>query len=986
MYPLLFGKAFLEVMPDVELGMKFSAKYAYKGYKLRFGMQDSDMLVIATQKRRMFSLLPRRLFRGKFPSAFVEERIHWYDHVDGEVEFRPRNDPWSTSSDNWRLKRNGPFWHLTKSGIALVNVSSNTVTALLKVLSPLESRLHIHALWDKTSKSLDIELPRLQLDFHLENHGSEIHSRQYRGMYVDPHQELGTLAGFSSKLILKETNGERLVLIPEGSVTYSKTVDHVNVCVGEGTVIKMHAYRIDVTLGRLVDNGNIQSKLYLCYLHAVTSYCLPDPLTGHTGTESAISILRSGAVRSFDVLSKQSILTMELIARLAPKRSYYPQNLKVMQQIEWDHDLPFLSQNSILYTSIMKLFDQARTGSFFYSQEFYSEPPVLKLSEPHLLERDLIRSSVFCVSDFGAENFSLQWDRQYQSRDRGQNSERSGRAYIAATLILRDQAALHDSTPSKQFRSLRQSYFEQGTVHGPNYALPHLGYDALWLKEPSSYLPALWCGLHSTLASHACSITKFDIAIWLSTVAFSEAADMSIVEALAAFYRMPDFKSVAAPQKTQFLLSEGDVFKSTQIRKIARNACKPFHACADVDIPRLHRESDREYRQRKKYQFEGNQGDAVEKFTRELENQWPCEIPRTPTNQTTAAYIEVSKAMALVSKTFKVWHDNLCFYRYLKHVSTTFAQQVASRVIPPCFSGPPAERSRKAVGVVRFLSAEDIFHCPAPHLSSDPPERPSIPLQESIENSIDVKIMSRINSLCHDLRLQAHSKFEKQYVEQLEESFSALRETFPRPSTVCLTRSIVESLQVYLKDCKNYLQELDSVLRDATVGRVQRTHRSIAGYIQNCPRVCTIFWLRRLNQELWTKLSDEWRAIIIRYGLAITELQRANRLLSLSNSPNEFADEFLNIGHQNWNPSLYPESLLLEAESGIMIREVQEDIARHMRSPPNAQNSMMQLNMGEGKSTVIVPAVAVYLANGFRYVNTTTHCPLLRSHSISGSR
>jgi hypothetical protein len=127
--------------------------------------------------------------------------------------------------------------------------------------------------------------------------------------------------------------------------------------------------------------------------------------------------------------------------------------------------------------------------------------------------------------------------------------------------------------------------------------------------------------------------------------------------------------------------------------------------------------------------------------------------------------------------------------------------------------------------------------------------------------------MSRINSLCHDLRLQAHSKFEKQYVEQLEESFSALRETFPRPSTVCLTRSIVDSLQVYLEDCKNYLQELDSVLRDATVGRVQRTHRSIAGYIQNCPRVCTIFWLRRLNQELWTKLSDEWRAIIIDMAL-----------------------------------------------------------------------------------------------------------------------
>lgn len=968
MYPSLFGKAFLEVMPDNEHGMKFSSKYTYKGYQLRFGMEDSEMLVIALQERRSFSLLPRHLFRGKFPSAFVEEHIHWYDHNDGEVEFRPCNDPWSTSLNHWRLKRIGSSWHLAKSGVVLVNVSSNTVSALLKVLGPLENRMHIHALWDKSSKSLRIDLPRLQLDFHLEYQGSEIQSRQYRGMCVDPHQQIGTLVGLSSKLLLKGANGERLVLIPEGSVTYSKTVDHVNVCVGEGTVIKMHAYRIDATLGKLVDNGNLQSKLYLCYLHAVTSYCLPDPLTGHTGTESAISILTSGAVRSFDVLSERNILIMELIAGLAPKRSYYPQHLKVMQQIEWDHSLPFLSQNSTLYTSVIKLFDQARTGSFLYSRKAYSEPPALNLSEPHLLDRDLIRSSVFCVSGFGAENFNPEWDRQYQPRDRGQHSERSQRAFIAATLIIRDQAALHDSTPSERFRNLRQSYFEKGTIHGPSHALPHLRYDPSWLEKPSSYLPAMWCSLHSSLSSYACRNTKFDIAIWLSTVAFSEAADISMIEALAAFYRMPELRSVAAPQKTHFLLSEGDVVQPYQIRRIAQNACKQFNACPDVDIIRLRWESDREYRQRRKSQFETNQTDAVERFTRDLESQWPCETPKTPEIQATTTYIEISEAMSLVSDQFKVWYDNRCFFQYLEYTSTILAQQIVSRVSPPNFSNSSVERPPEAAGFVRFLSAEDIFQFPAPHLSFNPPECPSIPLQDWIGNSRNGKISSRISSLCHDLRQQAHSKFEKQYVEHLGDSFSALRKTFSSSSTVRLTKGDVKSLQVYLEDCKKYFQDLNGVLRDATVGTLRQAHRSIAAYIQNSPRICAIFWLRQLNQKYWEKLSDEWKVIIIRYGLAITELQRANRLVSMSNSPNEFVDEFLNIGHQNWNPSSYPESLLLEAESGIMIREVQEDIARHMRSPPGARNSMMQLNMGEGKSTLIVPNVAAYLADGFRYV------------------
>jgi hypothetical protein len=49
-----------------------------------------------------------------------------------------------------------------------------------------------------------------------------------------------------------------------------------------------------------------------------------------------------------------------------------------------------------------------------------------------------------------------------------------------------------------------------------------------------------------------------------------------------------------------------------------------------------------------------------------------------------------------------------------------------------------------------------------------------------------------------------------------------------------------------------------------------------------------------------------------------------------------------------------------------MIREVQEHIAGQMRDPKCGQNAVMQLNMGEGKSSVIVPIVAAALADGSR--------------------
>ncbi len=86
--------------------------------------------------------------------------------------------------------------------------------------------------------------------------------------------------------------------------------------------------------------------------------------------------------------------------------------------------------------------------------------------------------------------------------------------------------------------------------------------------------------------------------------------------------------------------------------------------------------------------------------------------------------------------------------------------------------------------------------------------------------------------------------------------------------------------------------------------------------------------------------------------------------MALSSHSHELAEELRNRGHQNWSPIDFPETLLLEAESGLLVREVQEEIAKQMRSPPNDANSVMQLNMGEGKSSVIVQIIAAFLAQG----------------------
>lgn len=72
-------------------------------------------------------------------------------------------------------------------------------------------------------------------------------------------------------------------------------------------------------------------------------------------------------------------------------------------------------------------------------------------------------------------------------------------------------------------------------------------------------------------------------------------------------------------------------------------------------------------------------------------------------------------------------------------------------------------------------------------------------------------------------------------------------------------------------------------------------------------------------------------------GLALTELHRVERLCNLVDHEAKLIKELQNPGHTTWHPSEYPESLLIEVESCIMIRKVQEHPG-DMRSPVSVED------------------------------------------------
>lgn len=722
LYSSLFDKVPIEVMSTDEPGMEFFAMHPVWCYNLNFGMEGSDMLILAARGGTKFDLVPSRVFKGQLPTMFVEDYFHWYDHNTEEVEFRPRDDPWASISELWRLKRHGASWRLKNGDRYLIDPSSNTGSTISKILSPLELQSHIHILFE-SSRVVLIELPRRRLGFRYAPGESRIYSYQYKGMVIDTDQRMGTLSGLATVLILKYEQGveHRLALIPEGDVTYSTTtMGHVSVSIKLNTAWTTHAYQVDETLGRMIDNGSLQSKLFLCYLHALTSHCLPDALTGHTGTEAALSILRSGATSSFDVLTANNIDLLESIAHLTPGRNFYPSHLQVMQEVHWDESLSSMSQNPGFYTAVDGLFSISRRTKLLHPNDVYVDPPKLGFVKLHLLERDMIRTSNFRVDGFGAEHLTHDFDQGYEARAKVADSQRGPRGSVAAGMIFRKQATLHSSIFAHSLQnSLRTVHLHNVTVQGLDTRLdpPTLGYDASWLAKPSSFLPDMWCNLHSLLAKTPCHFNKFDLMIWLSTAAFAESADMDVIQTLAAFYNCSDLASIKIPSFASFNLAEGDSPTLSAIQDLVQ-VYQPYEACPEYNLLQLPGEQYWQRDMRRRNTFEMNQGNAAKTFARALHDQWPCEVPTIPRTQFSETYLDTGRAMLEVRRMFKIWYDNRCFYQYLENVSNTLARQSIVHVKTKDNHAVDVHNDSEGMNGSSFYSVKDVFKLEAPASSA----------------------------------------------------------------------------------------------------------------------------------------------------------------------------------------------------------------------------------------------------------------------------
>ncbi|KAJ5394786.1 uncharacterized protein N7487_009089 [Penicillium crustosum] len=351
-------------------------------------------------------------------------------------------------------------------------------------------------------------------------------------MLIDNDQSLDSLIGLQNKLLLVGSQSrDRVLPVPEGKVSWSKEDDYVRVAISSQLKTKLHAYLIDTQLGRFMDNGSLKSKLYLTYLHALTSSFLPDPLTGRTGTEQALVMLRSASVRSFDQLRSGESELLKYIASLTPERRFYPANKCVMQSVRWQSNLGCLSHHHGFREEVAAILEQDRRTKFLFPSAEPTNCAIPHL-EPSLSSRDRIRTASFRVSGFGTEDYSRKYDCAYPSLGADRRSTSSSRSFSISRMLCDERAYISKLGADERVSHLWNFLCLPHGIQGPgaNIEVSKLRYDSKWLQGADEFLASNWYTLHKLSSFPGDIYNKYQLIMWLSTIAFSGKLDIIVLE------------------------------------------------------------------------------------------------------------------------------------------------------------------------------------------------------------------------------------------------------------------------------------------------------------------------------------------------------------------------------------------------------------------------------------------------------------------------
>ncbi|XP_047146832.1 uncharacterized protein LOC124819357 isoform X1 [Hydra vulgaris] len=858
--------------------------------------------------------------------------------------------------------------------------------------------------------ALNVELPRMDLSFKVEVNTGKLFSHEHVGLIVANHQgNIGTLIGLENSLLLHEDKpivdrnylGQQKVLVIPHSATVEliESTNHQNVRINLNKLLSppYFSYNIDNRLCELRGPANHEAWLYLSLLHAATSSSLPDPFTKLTGTESSMRLLQIGRTFSCRPFDQSAIHTLNSISKLAPKRIKKDVYSQQLQTVAWfpklystyGYEGVALASNILLYHSDMyeKLFStiekKTKQHENIFTKRAYWRYKTQLNSCAHLdVENEKLIGGVpkrekawSDINDCPENNVSRLLMEDYYKRN-GISYDPSGLWAIVE---------VKKSIKKPQVFSLSSVYALEEFDILDNY---------LQLYELAQ-------NIHDN---------GFDFCFLLSLLAFKGKNKDLLFSLLAVVLFQiqvypPSVRNYEYLNETEF-----------DLKKIRNVIKEEFN---DINLKSKCLEDEKSYNN-----FKQN---AVIMLENAAQKQWETKkvdffsigesiLSNTNNNHTTMFavnqltmslndVVNIDKIEEKVKNLFLRWKNNNELKLFLNEVECKIRSNNLHY----------KNNNAKLFNQIYFPPLSDTKRT---YQSSSKAYEIKIPIKNLEENQDAISLfqnkssapMFYIKTNCDTLNRKNQSDKVMSFVETLTDQYNYYDDisNFMQTNLTSSCTNIQENKLSHLNkknfennkiiyECRSCLSNSKSKslwkeVEDAFMPQ-NDNHLDFAllygGLWRRVTPVTIIPCILPLESLACTLLGinakyEVPQSVINRIGALIvswTNEQRAIRCLKLIQNKTLNAalyQEIINIGHEYWIPSSNPEWLLFELESNFLIRPIQIDVAQSIISAN--ENFVQQLNMGEGKTSVIVPLLAISLATSKHVVRVNVLRPLLNTN------
>ncbi len=898
----------------------FVTKQSYHEATLTF-MMGTELQVIEKLHGVERVLLPHSLFKRSLPSDLVNKYQHWYNKSTHEIEFRALGQSiFDVPTVQYRFNIEQNIL-VEASGRTLININSDSFTVVTKkVLDRLERPKYMQMFIEQDR--IVVDLPRMGLQFFVNQKNNTISSREHSNMIVCPKQTIGTLIGLQKGLLLRNEFQQRL-LVPNGSLAFIAAQTHHYVDIESKRLFQppVLEYEVNEDLQELQPAMNLNSKLTLAYLHAATSHYLADPFTGVTGYEMAIRILQS-LCNSTQPLSEASVSILKRIDALAPQRKYYPPKLKKMQTVVFPSTIHSVTACDVypLLTDMIIQSSMSLSCLFSEKTEFKREPVRQELAAKAYW-RDLWQYSTNGhLHEQFEKKFPKPSDQVYVTRYEHDKHICS----VAEILRNRGYPDPNEQSTFYEFLSSEDGVLEP-IVLGANI------FEQIDAHPRKSWLSIL---------NYAAKLSTEEQVFFYSLLVYQNPQYANRIMQMCYITR----EKLYSLNNVEYHLSEGYTYDKDIILSLLLNSNLLQHGTdlqKQLLVERMTKKNDAV-----SAAWEKNEFTSASEF-KEL----------------------AGNSMEAIRMHMKRWSQNYSFKTlmtsfmrlYNLSLSSSMQKHTISFVNKDSLYSPSLPcQSWKFTPVHNVIGDKKEFKIKLPAFTLF-----------RMEDNKDENIPFPMACINYD---SFECKINNNFQQDLQDSWKQLGQVSNSWERVQVVNDIKEQIVENRKAVVNQLKRVRLHLERKWVGNSDSAYSA-----DIVPKFSQRLVLEHLLSAKHSTLPASIKSLILQLGELITQKQRLERCLqyiALDDSTN-LKKELFNVGHTNWKIEDHPEWLLLEIENKFIVRPIQAQVAKKMLSTDSDGNFVLQLNMGEGKTAVIVPLLAASLTDTNRLVRVVVPRPLL---------